>query len=100
MLAAVRGVHDLKLDGTTTVNGVECYHLTGKVKARDLTGFLGNPPSDREVDAELDVGKRDFLLRRLRLAGPIAEGEPDDVVRTVDVSRYGERVTIEAPTGS
>jgi len=100
VLAAIRGIHDLSLDGTRTVGGVETYHLTGKVAARDLTGFLGNPPSDRQVDAELDVGKDDHLLRRLRLVGPIADGEPDDVARTVDVSNYGEHVTIEAPAGS
>jgi len=100
VLAAIRGIHDPKLYGTGEIGGVETYHLTGKVKARDLTGFLGNPPSDREVDAELDVGKDDYLLRRLRLIGPIAEGEPDEVVRTVDVSRYGQHVAIEAPAGS
>jgi hypothetical protein len=100
VLTAIRGVRDLELDGTRTVDGVETYHLTGTVEARELSGFLGNPPSDREVAAELDVGKDDFLLRRLRLVGPIADGEPDDVVRTVDVSRYGQRVTIEAPAGS
>jgi len=99
VLAAIRGVRDLKLEGTERVGGVETYHLTGKVKARDLTGFLGNPPNDRDVDAELDVGKDDYLLRRLRLIGPIADGEPDDVVRTVDVSRYGQQVTIRAPAG-
>lgn len=97
VLAAIRGVTDLKLAGTETVGGVECWHLTGKSKARDLTGFLGNAPSDREVDADLYVGKSDHLVRRLRLSGPVADGEPKDVVRTVDVSRYGEHVTIEAP---
>jgi hypothetical protein len=97
VLAAIKGVTDLEVAGSETVGGVECWHLTGKVKARDVTGFLGNPPSDTPVDADLYVGKQDHLLRRLRLSGPVADGEPDDVVRTVDVTRYGEQVTIEAP---
>ena len=97
VLAAIRGVTDLEVVGARTVGGVECYHLTGKVEARHLTGFLGNAPSSREVDADLDVGKDDSLLRRLRLAGPVTDADRADVVRTVDVSKYGERVTIEAP---
>jgi LppX_LprAFG lipoprotein len=97
VLAAIKAVTDLQLAGSETVGGIDCWHLTGTVKARDVTGFLGKPPSDMPVDADLYVGKQDHLLRRLRLSGPVADGEPDDVVRTVDVSRYGEHVTIEAP---
>jgi hypothetical protein len=100
VLAAVRGVTDLELAGAETVGGVETYHLTGKVKARDLTGFLGNTPSDRPVDADLYIGEDDSLLRRLRLTGPVQDADPAGVVRTVDVSRYGERVRVEAPAGS
>ena len=62
-----------------------------------MAGFLGNPPSDREADAEIDVGKEDGLLRKLTLSGPIAADEPDDAERTVTLSRFGEQITIEAP---
>lgn len=97
VLAAVKGATGLKLVGTETVAGVESYHLSGMLKARDVTGFLGNAPSDREAAAELYVGKDDFLLRKLTLVGPIADGEPKDVARTVTLSSFGEQVTIEAP---
>lgn len=97
VLAAVKAATDLELDGTRTVGGVESYHLVGKIKARDVAGFLGNAPSDLEADAEIDVGKDDGLLRKLTLSGPIAADEPDDAERTVTLSRFGEQVTIEAP---
>jgi hypothetical protein len=97
VLAAVKGATDLELEGTEPVAGVDCYHLVGKLKARDVTGFLGNAPSDREADADLYVGKSDHVLRKLTLSGPIADGEPDDIVRTVTLSKFGEQVTIEAP---
>ncbi len=97
VLVAVKGATDLVVDGTQTVGGVECDRLVGKIKARDVTGFLGNPPSDREADAEIVVGKDDGLLRKLTLSGPNADGEPSDIVRTVTLSKFGEQVTIEAP---
>jgi hypothetical protein len=99
VLKAVRAATGLSLDGTETIGGVETYKLVGKVGARNLTGFLGNPPSDRQATAEIFVGKDDSLLRELRLRGPIAPGEPDDIVRTVVLSRYGEPVMIVAPAG-
>jgi hypothetical protein len=97
VLTAVKAATDLKLDGTRTVGGVESYHLVGRIKARDVAGFLGNTPSDLEADAEIDVGKDDGLLRKLTLSGRIAAEEPDDAERTVTLSRFGEQVTIEAP---
>jgi hypothetical protein len=97
VLAAVKGATGLSDGGTATVGGVGCYRLLGKIKARDVTAFLGNPASDREADAEIYVGKDDSLLRKLTLSGPIAAGEPKDIRRTVVLSKFGERVTIEAP---
>jgi LppX_LprAFG lipoprotein len=97
VLTAIKGATGLQLAGTEQVGGVETYKLVGKVKARSLSRFLGNPPSDMEADAEIDVGKDDHLLRKLRLTGPIAAGEPDDISRTIVLSRFGEQVAIEAP---
>jgi hypothetical protein len=97
VLAALKGATGLELDGTRSVGGVDSYHLTGKIEARDVASFLGNEPSDLEADAEIDVGKDDGLLRRLTLSGPIAADEPDDAKRTVTLSKYDEQVTIEAP---
>jgi hypothetical protein len=97
VLAAVEGATGLKVDGSATVGGVECYHLVGKVKASLVTAFLGGTPNNGDADAEIDVGKDDGLLRKLTLSGPIADGEPAEIVRTVILSKFGEQVAIEAP---
>lgn len=97
VLAAVKGATGLRVAGTRTVGGVESYHLVGKLEARYVSDFLGNEPSDREADAEIDVGKDDGLVRKLTLSGPISEDEPDNAKRTVTLSRFNEQVTIEAP---
>ena len=97
VLAAVKGATGLEVAGTRTVGGVESYHLVGKLEARYVSDFLGNEPSDREADAEIDVGKDDGLVRKLTLSGPIAADEPDNAKRTLTLSRFNEQVTIEAP---
>jgi len=98
VLAVVEQARNLKLDGSETVDGVDCYRLTGTVSARDVAKFLATKPSDRSVDVELYVGKDDLLLREVRVLGPVASGEPSDIERDVRLSRFDEPVSIEAPT--
>jgi len=97
VLAVMRSIDDLELAGSDEVGGIEAYRLTGTASARDVSPLLAVPPSDLRVPVELWVGKVDFLLRILRVSGPVAEGEPSDVVRTVDVSGFDEPVEIEKP---
>jgi LppX_LprAFG lipoprotein len=97
VLAVMRSIEELELDGTEEAGGVEAYRLTGTASARDLSSLLAVEPSDRNVPVEVWVGKDDSLLRRLRVNGPIAEGEPDDVVRTIDLSGFDEPVEIAKP---
>jgi LppX_LprAFG lipoprotein len=97
VLAVIKGSTQLALAGSATVGGADSYDLKGKVHARDLTAILGNPPSERLVVVELLVGKSDLLLRRIRLEGPVSSGEPTNIARIVELSKFDEKVTIEVP---
>ncbi len=97
VLAVIKGSIQLELAGAETVGGADSYRLKGKVAARDLTAILGNPPSDRLANVELLVGKKDLLLRRITLEGPVSAGEPANITRVVEVSKFDEKPTIEAP---
>lgn len=97
VLAVIKRSIRLARDGSTTVGGVDCYRLRGKVHASDLSAFLGTPASDRLANIELDVGKDDLLLRRIEVAGPVAAGEPQAIDREVTLSRFDEPVSIQAP---
>lgn len=97
VLAVIKGSIRLKLAGSATVDGVDAYDLEGQVPASALTAILGNPPSDRLANVELLVGKDDLLLRRIQLSSRIAPAEPGNIVRRVDVSRFDEKISIEAP---
>ena len=97
VLGVIKGATDLERTGSEEVDAVASYRIAGKVKVSDLTALLGNPPSDRLVPVQLWIGEEDYLLRRLRLTGPVAASEPEDAVRTVEVSNHDEAVTIEPP---
>jgi hypothetical protein len=97
VLAVIKSSIRVRLAGSATVGGVDCYSLEGKVPARALTAILGNAPSDRLADVELLVGKDDLVLRRIRLTSPIAASEPASIARQVDISKLDEKISIEAP---
>jgi hypothetical protein len=97
VLAVLKDASDVERTGSEEVNGVASHRLRGKVAASAVTPLLGNPPSERQLPVELWVGEDDLLLRRLRLTGPIAEGESEDASRTVELSAFDRPVEIVAP---
>lgn len=97
VLAVMRAATGLERDGSETVGGTDAVRLTAEVAVKEVSPLLGNPPSDELVAATFWIGKDDSILRRVRVSGPINPGEPADVERVVEVSRFGEPVTIEPP---
>lgn len=97
VLAVIRHASGLEKDGSEDVGGAACYRLKGKVRADAVAPLLGNAPSATMLPVELWIGKSNFLLRRIRLSGPISAGEPAGAVRTVELSAFGEPVRIAAP---
>jgi hypothetical protein len=97
VLAVIGGATQLELIGSEEVGGADAHHLTGKTTVSSITPLLGNPPGTRLVDVELWVDKETDRLVRLRLAGPVAKGDPADAVRTIELSRFGVVVPIVAP---
>lgn len=98
VLAVIKGARTAATSGSEEVGGVASYRLTANVRADALTPLLGNPASAELLPVELWVGKRDMLLRRIRLTGPITSGESKAAVRTVELSAFDEPVRIVAPT--
>src|SRR5207249_1319837 len=72
VLAVIKGASDVMKDGSEDVGGVASYRLRARVRADALTSLLGNPPSAMIVPVELWIGKRDLLLRRIRLTGSVS----------------------------
>jgi len=100
ILAVIGGASDLQNDGSEDVGGVDCYRVTGKVKADTLKPLLNTAKGTQKLEMELWIGKDDMLLRRLRLTGPISPDESAKAVRTVELSEFDEAVQISAPETS
>lgn len=97
VLAVIRHATGLKQDGSEDVGGVSCHRLKGKVRADAVAPLLGTKAGANLVPVELWIGKDDSQLRRIRLSGPLAPGEPADAVRTVELSAFDEPVQVAAP---
>jgi outer membrane lipoprotein-sorting protein len=93
VLAILRGAAGLRLAGTQQVDGVDAYHLTGEVPAHQVEAPLGGTAQGRDA-VDIWVGKDDWLLRRVRLR------KVSGVRRTLDLSSFGEPVSVKAPRAS
>jgi lipoprotein LprG len=93
-------VEDLSDEGTEEVGGVETRKLSGTVASADVAPLLAVSPGGESVDATLWVGEEDRILRRIEVKGAVAENEPDDALRVIEISRIDEPVTVERPAGA
>ncbi len=97
VLAVLEQVSDIAEDGTETVGDVEATRLTGTATAEAVAPLVAVTPGDGVTDVTIWIGSDDSLLRRIRVEGAVAEGEPESAVRVVEISRFDEPVTIEPP---
>ena len=93
----VEALQDVQLAGMTEVDGTSTYHLRGTIDSGALADALPIASPGHTAAVELYVAESDSLPRRARISGPLSNGEPEDIVRQVDFSRFNEPVTIQAP---
>ena len=86
--------------GSEKVGGDDTYKVTGKIKAAVVAPILAVQPSSKLVPFTIWVGKKDYYLRRARLEGPVAQNEPDNITRTIELSKFNESLNITLPPGS
>ena len=91
------GVKGLQADGNETVNGSDSYRLKGSVPAEALKKLSPEVDATGDLQTIMWIGSTDFLLRRVQLTGPFFQGEPQDIVRTINMSDYNKQVVIETP---
>jgi lipoprotein LprG len=91
------GVKDLQSDGTESLDGTPTYRLKGRVPASALKSLSPEVTATEDLPATLWVGSGDFLLRRVKLDGPMLSGEPADVTRTIKLSEFNKEVVVATP---
>jgi lipoprotein LprG len=98
--AVLRRATGVTRAGSDDVGGADSYRLAGRVSSADVAALLGAKPVQRLVPLTVWVDKAHYELRRVRLEGPVADGDPADVVRTIELSAFDEPVTITLPRAS
>jgi lipoprotein LprG len=91
------GVKGLQADGNETVNGSDSYRLKGSVPAEALKKLSPEVDATGDLQTIMWIGSTDFLLRRVQLTGPFFQGEPEDIVRTINMTDYNKTVVVETP---
>jgi lipoprotein LprG len=94
ILANVKGVTS---DGTESIDGTDSYRIKGSVPATALKSLSPEVTATGDLSTTLWIGANDFLLRQVRLQGPLLSNEPKDLVRTINIKNYNEDVKIETP---
>jgi hypothetical protein len=94
--ALMRKVTAPVLHGREEVGGVETYRIEVTADSGDLAIFPTAEPGF-EVRATLWIGVEDLLLHRVDVRGPISEDEASDILRRLELSRFGEDVDIAPP---
>jgi hypothetical protein len=86
----------VKLDDDES-GGVTCYHLSGSTGSDELSAITGSSVKGVAINTEVWIGKDDFLVRSVKLAGKITETEVPGIIRTLNLSAFNEEVSIELP---
>lgn len=94
--ALMRRVTDPVLDGIEEIGGVEAYRIDVLADSGDLAIFPTATPGF-EVRATLWIGVEDRLLHRVDVRGAISEEESSEILRRLELSRFGEDVDIAPP---
>ena len=100
VLGVMRGMTDVREDGSEDIGGVSTTRIAGTVDAATIGPLVAASGGPGSVDVTLWIGQDDHILRRIEVSGPVGAGEPADAVRTVELSRFGEPVTVVAPEGA
>jgi lipoprotein LprG len=95
--AVVNALENAEVTAEENVGGVVTYRLEGTIDSAMLEGAAPIAEPGLTVGVKVWLGKDDSLIRRIRLEGPIAPDEPEDIVRKLDVSQFDEPVSIERP---
>lgn len=114
LLRAVEYLKDPVVRGEDEIDGVTTTVIEGTFDPNDALGTATSTPAagDDAATAVSSESGLDFagpvpaliwidgdgLVRRVRVEGPIIEGEAADVVRRLDIFAYNEPVEIVAPT--
>jgi hypothetical protein len=95
--ALVSNLKDPKIAGEQDVDGVKTYRVTGTIASGDLRSAFSDVDTGFTNNVEIWLGTADSLPRRARIAGQLYKDDAPNVMRQVEITKYGAAVDIKAP---
>ncbi len=96
--AVARSLQEVRVAGVEKVGGDNTYLLEGQVDSGVLEAAAPIAEPGLTVNVKVWVDVEDYTIRQVRLEGPFAPGEPENIVRILSLSKFDEPVSIEPPT--
>jgi len=95
--AVARSLQEVRVAGVERIGGQDTYLLEGSVDSGVLEAAapIAEPGLTVRVQIWSDVD--DNLIRQIRLEGPFAPGEPENIVRILVLSNFDEPISVEPP---
>lgn len=94
----MRQVENPEAVGSESIAGVDSYRARATLDSGALEPVVPEAAeSGQEVTMEIWIGQEDSLVRQIVITGPLNPDEPEDIVRTLELSEFDEPVTIEPP---
>lgn len=94
---ALASLSGLELSDGGSIDGASMHKLTGATDSSSMRGLVPVAPEGETLHMEIWVGRDDYLVRKVRLTGPLVEADPPDIIRVLELSRFDEPVSIEPP---
>ena len=95
--ALMRSVTDARITGTETLDGVPTHRVEARIDSGKLALFAAGAPAGRALTARAWIGVDEPLVHRLEVEGGITAAEPQNLVRRLDFSRFGQDLIIAPP---
>ncbi len=86
-----------ELVGQSEIDGVKTYEIKGTLDSGFLQAALQSVQPGHPVTVQLWIGVSDSLPRRARISGRLSDGEAENIVRQVDLSKFNAKVDIQPP---
>ena len=73
------------------------YALSARISAAAFASLVGQVNPEYIVDVVLRVDPASFHLKRVEATGRVADAEPEDVRRIIELSDFDAAIAIEPP---
>ena len=93
----LQGMIQPSIGEPSEVDGAPAVRIVGQLPAEAVQFIAGSFAEGSVLEAELLIGQEDRLLKHVRLAGRITEGEPDGMVRVLTFSDFNQTFDIKPP---